>query len=261
MNNIFHFIFVLLLPLPEDILASHHGRHGDGHDDGCVDITEWSPVKFDTSEKDFCTYKCNKICEKKSEEVCKYVPLTTCDAEGYKDCHHNPITKPIRDDITETIAFIPQDCVPGTPGQIKETKLMPQCKNETKEKCDSRWIIDDVTGEKVWAGDINCKDVTWQTCDLVEIELIEDVPTFDCKPGKPIQYDALKQQEVDVTTYETTCIARAVPVCTTSTEKQCVLVEWEECKEYVETSCNKYTWKVPSQKEEHSLRCPLKYNH
>ena len=113
--------------------------HSAGPGEGCVDITTWHPVNFTVMEKDFCTYKCTKVCEKKSKKVCVSVPLTTCEARGFKQCTNTLEETRLRDDKTVAVDFTPHLCSPASqPGVIVETKLRPDCKNVTKEKCDSR---------------------------------------------------------------------------------------------------------------------------
>ena len=64
-----------MLALLCGVLGSQPHRAGPG--EGCVDITTWHPVNFTVMEKDFCTYKCTKVCEEKSKKVCVSVPVWT----------------------------------------------------------------------------------------------------------------------------------------------------------------------------------------
>jgi len=223
-----------------------------------VDIVEFTPLNYRTVPRDFCTFKCKKVCEKKSEKLCQSVPVTSCDVEGYKDCQSVPIKEKLRDDFTVSTVFVPQECKDGVPGIIKETKLMPQCKNETKKKCDSRYFFADYTKRNYTLKDANCKNVTWQHCELVETEIEEKVPTFDCYPSKELTYPALVHQEKTIETYKTHCQAKAVPVCNTRQEEQCIEVEWQDCQDTVVETCNTFLFKMPYQDQEHTVTCPLK---
>ena len=93
----------------------------------------------------------------------------------------------------------------------------------------------------------------------MEVEIQEMVPTYVCEPGKEIVYDALVHQEDTIKTYKTHCQAKAVPVCTTRQEEQCMEVEWEDCQDQVVETCNTYTWRIPYQRQDHIVTCPLKY--
>jgi len=230
----------------------------DGLEDGCVDIVEYTPLNYHPVMRDFCTFRCKKVCEKKSKELCQSVPVTSCEVEGYKDCQSVPIEEKVRDDISVSTVFVPQECIDGTPGIIKETKLIPQCKNETKKKCDSKYFYTDYTGRNYTLKDVNCKNVTWEHCDLKEVEIEEKVPTFDCFPGKEIAYEALVHQEKTIKTYKTHCKAKAVPVCTTRQEEQCLEVEWQHCQDQVVETCNSFRFMMPYQDQDHTVTCPLK---
>ena len=46
---------------------------------------------------------------------------------------------------------------------LKEVKKTPHCETVTKQQCDSRWIINEYR-QKVFDGNENCKDVSWEDC-------------------------------------------------------------------------------------------------
>ena len=81
----------------------------------------------------------------------------------------------------------------GGPGSGKIT----HCETVTKEVCDSKWVINQA-GEKVWGGNENCKEKTWDDCKLVDREMTEEVPTWICQDDSPITYLApvLRDEEV-----------------------------------------------------------------
>ena len=70
------------------------------------------------------------------------------------------------------------------PQQLTETKQMPVCVPVTKQQCDSKWEVrvNAETGEmeKVWAGNENCREVTWEDCKLVDTDMTEEVPVKTC---------------------------------------------------------------------------------
>ena len=229
----------------------------DGHGTGCIDISFWGPVQWTSTDQEFCTYTCQKNCEPMSKSVCAEVPVTSCELVGYTDCVNTPHTQTVRKDEITKYTFRQKECVDGPIKPLVEIKEMPVCRNVTTEKCDSKWVIDEKTGEKVWAGNVNCEDVVWQDCELQQVEIIENVPTFDCFDGQPIQYDHLVETSEPVSTYTTTCEAKVVPVCSTTTRQECTTVMWEECSDSIEPDCNSFPFKVPEQKADHTLRCPL----
>merc|ERR1711862_259372 len=83
-------------------------HHGDGHDDNCVDISKYGPVKYNESRSDVCTYKTVTECTPRSQEVCVTVPITECKVVGYTDCQNTPTTSIVKDDLLETQEFIEQ---------------------------------------------------------------------------------------------------------------------------------------------------------
>ena len=118
-----------------------------------------------------------------------------------------------------------------------------------------------MTGEKIWAGDVNCRNVTWQQCELRRMEVVEEVELFDCleAPEQTITYDVLEEAVEAVASYRTECRAAAVPECRTRHETRCLAVEWEECEDRLQQDCSKFSWRLPSQEEEHTVRCPLRH--
>ena len=67
----------------------------------------------------------------------------------------------------------------AVPQQLTETKQMPVCVPVTKQQCDSKWEVqvNAETGEmeKVWAGNENCREVTWEDCSLETREVTQQV--------------------------------------------------------------------------------------
>ena len=47
-------------------------------------------------------------------------------------------------------------------------KLEPRCRNVTKQDCVTKWELNS-QGRKVWAGNEECRPVTWQKCELEEV--------------------------------------------------------------------------------------------
>ena len=57
-------------------------------------------------------------------------------------------------DDTESNSFTPKKCFKT----VREVKLVPECKQVTKQVCDSKWEIN-AQGEKVFASNENCRDL------------------------------------------------------------------------------------------------------
>jgi len=233
-------------------------HHGDGHDDNCVDISKYGPVQYNETRADVCTYKTVTECTPRSQEVCVTVPITECEVVGYTDCQNTPTTSIVKDDSLETHQFVKQDCVVSDEKEIiTEMKKMPVCRNVTKQQCDTKWVVND-QGEKVWAGNENCQEVTWEDCTLEDRVITQEVDVWECNPSPdPIFYQTLVESSVDVTTYDMVCQPRANPVCSHSAEVQCKTVEWEDCTDIIIPSCFNTYFKVPYQEYDHRLRCSV----
>jgi len=233
-------------------------HHGDGHDDNCVDISKYGSVQYNETRADVCSYKTVAECTPRSQEVCVTVPITDCTVVGYTDCQNTPTTSIVRDDSLETHQFVKQDCVVSDQKEtITEMKKMPVCRNVTKQQCDTKWVVNE-QGEKVWAGNENCEEVTWEDCTLEDKVITQEVDVWECNPSpEPTFYHTLLESSVDVTTYDMVCQPRANPVCSHSAEVQCKTVEWEDCTDVIIPSCFNTYFKVPYQEYDHRLRCSV----
>merc|ERR1712204_154738 len=206
-------------------------HHGDGHDDNCVDISRYGPVLYNESNTEVCSYKMKTECTKRSREVCVTIPITECEVVGYTHCENIPT--------------------------ITEMKKMPVCQNITKQQCDSKWVVNEL-GEKVWAGNENCQEVTWEDCVLEDRIVTQEVDVWECTPAtQPISYQTHTVNTVDVSTYNLVCQPRANSVCSHSSEVKCETVEWEDCSNNITPHCFAAGFKVPYQEYDHRLRCSV----
>ena len=177
---------------------------------------------------------------------------------AYTECEDQQTTVKARDDSLDISDFYPINCRPHpVPQTLTEVKMMPVCQNITKQHCDTKWVLN-AAGEKVWAGNENCKDVTWEDCSLQPRNVDTEVETFDCTEAPDaIQYQTVAVNEVEVPLFSRTCKAVAKPVCTVTTARQCETVEWEDCEDNVLANCFDSLFRVPSQEYNHLLRCTL----
>ena len=259
-SNIMYILLVSFLVALSSGRSVHH-HHGDGHDDNCVDISKYSEVQFNTSTVDLCSYKVTRDCSRQEREVCVSVPVTTCEVVGYPSCTNIPTNHILHDDATTTQTFTKQTCAVADEKQtITEVKQMPVCTNVTKEQCDSKWVINGA-GEKVWAGNENCREVTWEDCHLVDREITQEIDVYICTPDTvAIEYEQPLYNEVDVTIYQQECEPRATPVCSQTSEVKCVTVEWEECQDSVHPKCFPAHFNIPYQTYDHRLRCTVDHH-
>ena len=253
-------IFLTILSLAAGGVQRNGDHHGDGHDEQCVDISRYLPLQYEESTPEICSYKVDTQCTKRSKEVCVSVPITECKINGYTDCKNVPTTKQVRDDKLQDEYFSEQLCsISREKKVITEVKQMPVCKTVSKQQCDSKWVVNE-QGEKVWAGNENCKEVTWEDCTLEDKIVTQEVDVWDCTPAPtPIVYQSAVLANVDVTLTRRQCTAKATPVCSQTTEQRCKTVEWEDCYDSIIPHCNKFNVRVPYQEYDHRLRCAVEH--
>ena len=82
--------------------------------------------------------------------------------------------------------FVEKTCNQGTK-TVPHIKMVPQCKNVTKQNCVTLWERDE-QGNQIWAGKEGCEPVTWQECKLVPKEVNFIVPEVTCVPKEELWY-------------------------------------------------------------------------
>ena len=234
---------------------TNEAQEAQNHDN-CVDISHYGEVEYNTTTTQMCGYKKNTYCQPRESQVCRDIPVTECRVVGFTECQETPSTQTVSDDSLELENFIPQECYPGAVKILSETKKLPECHNVTKQQCDSKWEVD-AYGQKVWAGNENCRDVTWEDCKLVDSVVEEEVEVYSCHDDGSQSYlePVVKQEEV--TTRSEECGGRGGAVCQVTTSTECTEVEWTDCEETVVPDCHSVDIKVPSQEYDHLLRCSV----
>ena len=243
----------------KDFNMDHQHDAREAHDHkNCVDISYYDNVEYNITLTQMCGYKKNTHCVPRKTQVCRDIPVTECRIVGFTECEETPYTQTVSDDGLELETFVAKDCQPGPVKVLNETKKMPECTTITKQQCDSKWETDE-NGKQVWAGNENCKDVTWEDCKLVDRVVTQEIETYDCHAEKPITYHKVSRNTEEVTTIRRTCRARAEPACEVRTETRCETVEWEECRDTVRPHCFDFQISVPYQEYNHLLRCTVKH--
>ena len=243
--------------------GGHH--HDDGHEENCVDISRYGEVEYNVTTSSVCTYRKTKVCNKKTASACVAVPVTECEVTGYAACAKVPFTRTFPDTTTTLKSFLPKKCAQSGYQTLIEYHTKPVCHEVTKQQCDTKWVID-AAGEKVWAGNENCADVTLEDCRLEEVANPVSVPIYKCEDDTPIYYSQPAFSEVEVTGYRSECTASAFPTCTTSTVQRCTEVEYDECVDVIKPVCfgngagdgadvDAVAFRIPFQKYHHTLKC------
>ena len=234
-------------------------HHGDGHDDNCVDTSHYSELQHNISRQEVCGYKVEKFCSTKTKQVCIPIPRTRCELITHTDCQHQAKTTNQKFDETQARQFVTKECKENGFEYLEEISKVPECRTVTSHHCDSNWVINEL-GEKVWDGNDNCQDVTYEDCNLVDKVVPVEVPKWKCEDSDVLHYNVPVFNSMDVSTHRWTCAPTADTVCTNTEEVECINMEWEECTERVKETCNPLTFRIPYQTFDHTLRCNIDHN-
>ena len=120
--------------------------------------------------------------------------------------------------------------------EIPHQKMLPQCRNVTKQNCVTLWETDS-SGQKQWAGTDSCEPVTWQECELVPKNVKFIVPEINCTDGQELWYHQPELVEDVRMTNTFTCEVKSTISCETQSRPDCKSVTYEECREKPVTNC------------------------
>ena len=223
-----------------------------------MDVSKYSQVEYNTTTEKICSYRVERACQPKSQRVCVTLPSTECTLEAGYICDNKKWEETVRCDETQSNTFTPKKCVPSGFRTLKEIKQVPECRNVTKQVCDSKWEIN-AEGQKVFASNENCRDKTWEQCELVDKVVEDQVPALTCLDEAVVTYMTLKVKEEQTTLTQSICSATGGAVCSVTSSTDCTEMEWTECEERVITECQPVTVKIPFQEKEHLRRCKVQH--
>jgi len=245
---------------PWAFFTSRQARAIDGVDlhsgEHCVDVSTYKPVEFNDVAVTVCDSTFVKECEDKIDQVCLEVTEMNCDVQAYTDCKMVWEEVPYKSYDMVKGTYFTKTCTESTE-VVQHTKTAPDCKNVTRQNCITKWEIDD-NGNKVWAGNEDCEDVTWQECKLVERTVDFTVPKVDClDDGNVIPYmrfvDTNKTKMLD----KMTCEVKSAQSCKPVTSTKCATVEYQECAEVPVEECEERDVSEPVQERQHKQKCIL----
>merc|ERR1719319_1092988 len=185
--------------------------------------------------------------------------MTECKLEAGYTCQNEEENNTLRCDTTVTKHLTVKDCVQDRFETLQKIQKTPECKNVTKVNCDSRWIINE-DGQKVFDKNQNCRDYTWEKCELVD-KLVDEtqVPVHTCT-DRELTYLVPEQVEEEVTSYRKECDTMAGAVCDVFTTTECTTVEWTDCEEVIRPHCETFTVSIPFQEMIKYHRCNVDKN-
>merc|ERR1719328_3961 len=112
---------------------------------------------------------------------------------------------------TITKQFQKKTCKEGM-DVVQHTKMMPECRNVTKQNCITKWETDE-NGNQVWAGNEACEPVTWRECKLVPRQVDFKVPKIECNGAEEIPYTDCEEAEKTQMIPKMTCVVKNTPDC------------------------------------------------
>ena len=143
---------------------------------------------------------------------------TVCEVVPYKECKAGQEPQQFSETKLAAKKFIEKECEQSKK-EIPHKKLLPECRNVTKQNCVTNWETDSYGNQvklllkasiaaeirlfngtecghylKVWAGTEACEPVTWQECKLVPRNVKFIVPEITCTDKQEIWYHEPEEQ-------------------------------------------------------------------
>jgi len=238
----------LMQRLRREVVDLHSGEF-------CVDVSTYGDIVFEPTSREKCDTQFQKKCETRNEQVCMEVTEIQCEIVPYTECSMT----------MESTTYKSHEMVPKTIKKkvcsegmdiVQHTKMMPECRNVTKQNCISRFDTDE-NGDQVWAGNEDCEPVTWRECKLVPRQVDFKVPKVNCEDGDEVPYTDCEEAEKTQMITKMTCEVKHTTGCKPVTSTKCGDVEFQECTEEPEESCEEVEMRIPKQEKQLKKKCLL----
>ena len=108
----------------------------------CVDVSTYQPVVWVERDSEECSTVFVKDCADRSQNICQDVTETKCEVQPYKECKMGIEPQQFKETKLAPKKFIEKECTQGKK-TIPHTKLLPECKNVTKQNCVTLWETDE----------------------------------------------------------------------------------------------------------------------
>jgi len=238
----------LMQRLRREVVDLHSGEF-------CVDVSTFGDVVFEPTSREKCDTTFSKQCETKNEQVCDEVTEIQCEIVPYTECAMNmeEATYKSHEMVPKTIKK--KVCSEGM-DVVQHTKMMPECRNVTKQNCISKFETDE-EGNQVWAGNEACEPVTWRECKLVPRQVDFKVPKINCEDGDEVPYTDCEETEKVQMITKMTCEVKHTTDCKPVTSTKCGNVQFQECSEEPEETCEEVEMRVPRQEKQLKKKCLL----
>ena len=107
----------------------------------CVDVSAFEPVVWKKETAEECDTTFVKKCEEREEQVCADVVETRCEVIPYTECSMGMVPQGLNRTKLVPKLFTEKVCKQGTK-TVPHIKMVPDCKNVTKQNCVTNWETD-----------------------------------------------------------------------------------------------------------------------
>jgi len=248
------------------LLHSSYGRllnRGSGdsvdlhNEEFCTDVSQYSDKYYKDETETCCTTSYVPNCVRKQKKFCVEVNETKCKAFAHPKCTTSIELKDggSRAELTPATADL-KNCV-AKEVVVNHVKKVPHCEDKTSLNCETGWKV--VNGEKVWSGEEECEEVTWQDCKLVEKEVPFNAVESDCSgPGEKEQYMTCSNKTEAVQVPVTKCEFEEGFDCEPVVREECINVDYNDCSDPIKKeNCQEVPVRRPTQDFIHKKKCLL----
>jgi len=225
--------------------------HGKGKQ--CVDVSTYTFPTWVAKDKKCCKTTFEKQTHPKSEKVCSDVTSQYCDVLPYTACEMKATTKKITTSQW-TYKFKPFYTCEIKYEEIIHKKKKPVCTKKPKQVCNSKWKLL-ASGQKVWAGNEDCKTIYVEDCKLKEVPEIIKVEKPDCSIKDKVPYMTIVTKTEFKAVYKMECKVLKKNDCQAYTTKECKSIDYTESQEKPHKSCQSTSVRHPKQHLEHKKKC------
>jgi len=229
---------------------------GNEHD-LCTDLMDYGDLTFINETVTVCSYNIEKTCEDKTEDMCMDLTELDCEVELFTNCSMDWTSHEVVESEPATLTKTLPSCTKQYRTETHE-KTHQECKNVTKNICESLWKIDD-SGEKVFDGyTTDCKDVIWKDCSDVTVQVELQIPFMNCT-DEDYSYLSFENTTTPVMTDTMDCQVEKRSVCTPRTVTKCSSITFTTCTEEPVTSCRSVNVPEPNKKVLLKRSCQPQY--
>jgi len=226
------------------------------HDNFCRDLTDYGKLYYTKINVTVCDISLEKECKNEPVSKCMEVPEIDCKVELFTNCvstkvaHQVEVSKPVME--MKSLPWCEKLEV-----MEDHNKTSYSCHNVTKQHCTSLWKI--VNGVKVWAGNDDCRNVTWEECKPTIQTVKWMVPKMNCTP-ELFTYLSFENKTDSFVTDLETCTVETRSVCSRVNRTDCGITNVRNCKESPVTKCSVVEVPVPAKDKIHKQWCLFDQN-